>query len=61
MLVYYQGFGDNNPFVIQRYPESAKALRRRLDDRRYKRYAPKSERPDRGGNETGPDGGVSPG
>lgn len=61
MLVYYQGFGDNNPFMIQRYPSSAKALRRQLDDRRYKRYAPNSERPDRGGKETDPDGGVSPG
>jgi hypothetical protein len=57
MLVYYQGFGDNNPFMIQRYPNAAAALRGQLDNRRYKRYAPDSRRPDKGG---GGGGGVAP-
>ncbi len=61
MLIYYQGFGDPNPFQIQKYPKSRAALRGQMDNRRYKRYAPKSERPGRGGNETAPNGGISPG
>jgi hypothetical protein len=52
MLVYYQGFGENNPFMIQRYPASAKALASQLHNRRYKRFAPRSrnkEKQDGGG------------
>ena len=58
MLVYYQGFGDNNPFMIQRYPSAADALRGQLDNRRYLRFAPHSKRPaDKGDGETG---GIGP-
>lgn len=35
MLVYYQGFGEGNPFELDRYPESQRRLRRRLDDPRF--------------------------
>ena len=45
MLMYYQGFGDDNPFLIQRYPRSKRALRRQLDNKRYMRHAPNSDRP----------------
>ena len=57
LLVYYQGFGNNNPFMIQRYPSAAGALRGQMDNRRYKRFAPDSRRPDKGG---GGGGGVVP-
>jgi hypothetical protein len=57
MLVYYQGFGDGNPFMIQRYPSSAAALADQLEGGRYRRYAPQSRRP-RGGKDNG---GISPG
>ena len=58
MLVYFQGFGDNNPFMIQRYPASESALRGQLNNRRYARFAPHSERPgDKGEKESG---GVGP-
>jgi hypothetical protein len=50
MAVYYQGFGDNNPFVIQRYPRSKRALRKELKAKRWVRRAPDSRRPD-GGHE----------
>jgi hypothetical protein len=49
MLVYYQGFGDNNPFLIQRYPRSKRALRKQLDNKRYMRYAPHSHAGHKGG------------
>ena len=29
MLMYYQGFGDDNPFLIQHYPHSGRAMRGR--------------------------------
>ncbi len=45
MLVYYQGFGKGNPFLIQHYPASEAALRGQLDNRRYSRFAPHSARP----------------
>ena len=51
MLVYFQGFGDNNPFMIQRYPASAAALRGQLDNRRYQRFAPHSSGPGGKGGE----------
>lgn len=58
LIVYYQGFGEGNPFLIQRYPRSARALAKRLKDKRYKKRAPHSRRP--GGNKPG-GGGVGPG
>jgi hypothetical protein len=58
MLVYYQGFGENNPFMIQRYPASADALASQLDNRRYKRFAPDSRRKKKPGGGGG--GGVGP-
>ncbi len=39
-LVYYQGFGDPNPFQIWRYPRSKRALRAELRSRRFKHFAP---------------------
>jgi hypothetical protein len=45
MLMYYQGFGDDNPFLIQRYPRSKRALRKQIDNKRYMRHAPNSDRP----------------
>ncbi len=58
MLVYFQGFGDNNPFMIQRYPASAAALSGQLDNKRYQRFAPHSRRPGKKGPDE--DGGVTP-
>lgn len=48
MMVYYQGFGPGNPFEIQHYPASERALRRQLRDPRYLARAPDTRRPDRG-------------
>lgn len=55
MLVYYQGFGDGNPYLIQHYPQSERALRKQLDNKRYVRFAPDAERPS--GNKGGKGGG----
>jgi hypothetical protein len=44
MIVYYQGFGDNNPFVLSRYPLSARALSTHLNNGRYVARAPHSRR-----------------
>jgi len=57
MLVYYQGFGDDNPFMIHRYPSSATALAGQLDNGRYQRYAPQSRR---AGDPDRDSGGISP-
>jgi hypothetical protein len=59
MLVYYQGFGDGNPFLIQHYPRSRRALAKQLDNKRYMRFAPHSERPSggKGGGHHGGGGG----
>lgn len=60
MLVYYQGFGENNPFMIQRYPAAQRALRGQLDNKRYLRFAPHTRRPgDKGGPESD-GGGIGP-
>lgn len=59
MLVYYQGFGENNPFMIQRYPASASALASQLKNKRYKRFAPGSRKKKGGGNGGG-GGGITP-
>jgi uncharacterized membrane protein YgcG len=53
MLVYYQGFGADNPFLIQHYPRSKRALRKQLDNKRYMRYAPHSARPGDAGHGDG--------
>ena len=42
MLVYFQGFGEGNPFEIQRYPASEAALARELNGRRYLPYTPEN-------------------
>lgn len=42
MAVYFQGFGEGNPFEVQRYPASERALRRELDDPRYLPYPPEA-------------------
>ncbi len=55
MIVYYQDFGENNPFMIQRYPASAAALAAQLDNQRYKRFAPGSRNKAGGGG-----GGITP-
>lgn len=58
MLIYYQGFGENNPFMIQRYPNALEALEGQLKNKRYQRFAPHSKRPgDKGDGESG---GVGP-
>lgn len=44
MILYYQGFGENNPFMLSRFPASAKALARIMRSERYQRYAPGSRR-----------------
>ncbi len=44
MLVYFQGFGKGNPFLIQHYPASEEALRKQVDNKRYSRFAPHSAR-----------------
>lgn len=59
MLVYYQGFGENNPFMIQRYPSSARAMRSQLDNRRYVRFAPHTKRR-AGKGKGGGNGGIGP-
>ena len=63
MLVYYQGFGDGNPYLIQRYPASRRALAKQLDSKRYMRFAPHSDRPGKDDGGSKPDeggGGVDP-
>jgi hypothetical protein len=56
MILYYQAFGDNNPFMLRRYPASARALTRVLDSPLYPRWAP-GTRPKGGGG----GGGAPPG
>ena len=57
MLVYFQGFGDPNPFQIQRYPGSAEELEDQLDLDRYIEQAPDTHRPEGDGHSRfGPDG-----
>jgi hypothetical protein len=47
MLVYYRGFGeDGNPYRLGLYPGSARALRRKVNQRRFPPYAPKHETKD---------------
>jgi len=57
MLTYYQGFGADNPFLIQRYPRSKRALRKQLESKRYMRHAPHSARPGGKGHGNGHGGG----
>ena len=40
MLVYYQDFGDRNPFRIQGFPQSRAVLKRALNSRRFPPLAP---------------------
>ena len=49
MLVYYRGFGESgNDYRLGLYPDSTRALRRRLDQRRFPAYAPAhATKPDR--------------
>ncbi len=44
MMVYYQDFGSSNPFRIQNFPRSLKALRRQLSKPVYPRFAPRFPR-----------------
>lgn len=48
MMVYFQGFGDPNPFQLQLYPKSAEELRRQLKSSRYVKKAPDHHKPDKG-------------
>jgi hypothetical protein len=64
LLVYYQGFGDGNPYLIQRYPASRRALAKQINNKRYMRFAPHSDRPGKDDGGEKPDeggGGVNPG
>ncbi len=49
MLVYYRGFGESgNDYRLGLYPDSTRALRRRLDQVRFPAYAPAhATKPDR--------------
>jgi hypothetical protein len=49
MLIYYRGFGESgNNFRLGLYPESTRALKRRLNQRRFPAYAPgHATKPDR--------------
>jgi hypothetical protein len=40
MLIYFQGFGDPNPFQIQIYPKSAEAMRHQMRGPRFVDSAP---------------------
>ena len=46
MMVYFQGFGDPNPFQIQHYPASESMMRRQMRNPRYIDRAGDTHKPD---------------
>lgn len=57
MMVYFQGFGDPNPFQIEAYPESERVMRRQMRGDRYLDRAGDTNKPEGDGHTpTGPDG-----
>jgi hypothetical protein len=57
MMVYFQGFGDPNPFQIQGYPASAEMMRKQMRNPRYIDRAGDTHKPSGDGHTpTGPDG-----
>jgi hypothetical protein len=57
MAIYYQGFGPGNPFELDHYPRSRRALRKELKAKHWVKRAPDSRRPDgKGHSRGGPDG-----
>lgn len=60
MAIYYQGFGPGNPFEIDHYPRSRRALRKELKGKRWVKRAPDSRGPDGGGHSRGGPDGIPP-
>lgn len=60
MAIYYQGFGPGNPFELDHYPRSERALRKELKSKRWLRRAPDSRRPGGGGHSRGGPDGIPP-
>ncbi len=61
MLLYYQGFGDNNPFMLDRFPASATAMRKQMRNKRYKQFAPHARKKKGKGGGKGGGGGTGGG
>jgi hypothetical protein len=57
MMIYFQGFGDPNPFQIQAYPKSAEMMRKQMRNPRYIDRAGDTHKPAGDGHSRfGPDG-----